>query len=594
MNRKINLLYPMLLCGALGTIFAISANSNKKVEADGEQISYIGENGKKATTDDYTVFDSSMTSLESGTYLFNQDYGELAGLEINGNVKIILGEGSNAVFQATTDSQNPGIKVEDSNSLEIFSVDGTSGSITGKGDCFGAGIGSGRNKDCGTIKINGGTVKGYGGTIEAMVGNIGGAGIGSGVDGNCKNVIINNGNIYAQGGDGGAGIGSGYSGSCEDLLINNGTIEARAGQSAAGIGGGSDGTCSNLTIKKGRITAYGGCDCPGIGSGVGADLTNINIYGGTIYSEGYFNVGLGAGTNGECTGIYIHHCTSLIALDSWDFYPCIGNTGDSSTEIYIANDLDMRFTSSGDYSSIEHSMDIDLAVELRTHPYIELKAQGYKVTYDLDGGTGSAPVNDQKYIENDVVTLPNVGDDVKKEGYTFNGWIDSEGNEYEAGGDFSMLDEPVTLYANWKAIDYSITYNLDGGVNNSNNPSSYTIESEDITLNDPTKEGFNFIGWYSEATFENKVTKINKGSTGDVSLFAKFEQIEQPTPSKDNNGGSAAGIIIGFSIGLLVLLYVGGFFCYRYQVAGFLSKPIFKVMYGWTDKVLVKKNKSNE
>lgn len=51
-----------------------------------------------------------------------------------------------------------------------------------------------------------------------------------------------------------------------------------------------------------------------------------------------------------------------------------------------------------------------------------------------------------------------------------------------------------TLTAKWTPIDYSITYNLDGGTV-TGNPSSYNIDSETITLNKPTKVGHTFLGW---------------------------------------------------------------------------------------------------
>jgi len=42
---------------------------------------------------------------------------------------------------------------------------------------------------------------------------------------------------------------------------------------------------------------------------------------------------------------------------------------------------------------------------------------------------------------------------------------------------------------------YTITYvDVEGAVNN--NPTSYTINDEDISLEAPTKEGYTFGGWY--------------------------------------------------------------------------------------------------
>ena len=46
---------------------------------------------------------------------------------------------------------------------------------------------------------------------------------------------------------------------------------------------------------------------------------------------------------------------------------------------------------------------------------------------------------------------------------------------------------------------YKITYVLDGGTNNPSNPASYTTDSSNFTLLDPTRSGYEFKGWYSDS-----------------------------------------------------------------------------------------------
>ena len=50
----------------------------------------------------------------------------------------------------------------------------------------------------------------------------------------------------------------------------------------------------------------------------------------------------------------------------------------------------------------------------------------------------------------------------------------------------------ITVY--YKPIDYTVTYNLNGGTNNSSNPTSYTVMTG-FTLSNPTKTGYTFAGW---------------------------------------------------------------------------------------------------
>ena len=67
-----------------------------------------------------------------------------------------------------------------------------------------------------------------------------------------------------------------------------------------------------------------------------------------------------------------------------------------------------------------------------------------------------------------------------------------------AGTTYNTITAPaqdLKLYAKWQPISYSITYDLQGGTNASGNPSSYNIESNAITLANPTRSGYTFTGW---------------------------------------------------------------------------------------------------
>ncbi|MCM1089641.1 MAG: InlB B-repeat-containing protein [Butyrivibrio sp.] len=69
---------------------------------------------------------------------------------------------------------------------------------------------------------------------------------------------------------------------------------------------------------------------------------------------------------------------------------------------------------------------------------------------------------------------------------------------------------------------YKITYELDGGMNYSGNPDTYTAETDTILLKDAVKEGYTFEGWYRDPEFKEEVKEIVKGSTGDITLYAKW------------------------------------------------------------------------
>lgn len=131
----------------------------------------------------------------------------------------------------------------------------------------------------------------------------------------------------------------------------------------------------------------------------------------------------------------------------------------------------------------------------------------------------------------------------EKKGYTFAGWNtqpDGKGTFYEENAYVKNLtkkaDEVVTLYAQWKASQYQITYNLNGGKNNKKNPKTYKITSKTIKLSNPSKKGYVFKGWYCDKKCTKKVTSIKKGSTGKVTLYAKWAK-EKYTITYKLNGG---------------------------------------------------------
>ena len=135
------------------------------------------------------------------------------------------------------------------------------------------------------------------------------------------------------------------------------------------------------------------------------------------------------------------------------------------------------------------------------------------------------------------------GKTFKKKGYTFAGWNtqpDGKGTFYEENAYVKNLtkkaDEVVTLYAQWTAAQYQITYNLNGGKNNKKNPKTYKITSKTIKLSNPSKKGYVFKGWYCDKKCTKKVTSIKKGSTGKVTLYAKWAK-EKYTITYKLNGG---------------------------------------------------------
>lgn len=134
----------------------------------------------------------------------------------------------------------------------------------------------------------------------------------------------------------------------------------------------------------------------------------------------------------------------------------------------------------------------------------------YTVTFDSDGGS---PVPSQRIEKGKVVREP---EKPTKDGYEFNGWYYND-NRFNFT---STINSNITLKAKWRVIYYHISYILDGGYNTSANPDMYNIESDDIFLAEATKKGHTFSGWSNGSEI---ITKIKKGSVGDITLTAHWD-----------------------------------------------------------------------
>ncbi|WP_400204061.1 InlB B-repeat-containing protein [Candidatus Methanomassiliicoccus intestinalis] len=181
--------------------------------------------------------------------------------------------------------------------------------------------------------------------------------------------------------------------------------------------------------------------------------------------------------------------------------------------------------------------------------YAVWKANTYSVSYDSNGGSGDIGTGTATY--NSEFTL-NDGKSFTRLGYNLTAWnteADGSGIQYNLNQNFEHwnLTDNLTLYAQWTPLKYTITYNLDGGTNAAGNPATYTIETETITLKDPTKTGHTFKGWYKYADFSNKVESIAKGSTGNITLHAKWETDEYSI-SFNTNGGTPALTQIKYTV----------------------------------------------
>ena len=143
----------------------------------------------------------------------------------------------------------------------------------------------------------------------------------------------------------------------------------------------------------------------------------------------------------------------------------------------------------------------------------------YTATFDVNGGKPLA-----SETQNVTYDSPFVPAAARRDGYTFVGWKDDDGNVFKSLAQWKY-DYPVTLTAQWSLNTYEIIYNLNGGTNNKNNPATYTIESDTVTLVTPARTAYSFAGWFTDRNFTNEITEIAAGSFGNKTVYAKWTPV---------------------------------------------------------------------
>lgn len=158
----------------------------------------------------------------------------------------------------------------------------------------------------------------------------------------------------------------------------------------------------------------------------------------------------------------------------------------------------------------------------------------YTIIYDGNGA--AAGTMDAQTCMIDGFTFSLSKNAYTRKNYTFTGWntmSDGSGTFYRDEAKIYPLTETdqaeITLYAMWKdssVTDYTITYFLNATNVQNDNPTAYTNNSDTITLKDPIREGYTFLGWFSDKELTQQVTEIAKGSTGDITIYAHWKRAD--------------------------------------------------------------------
>lgn len=167
----------------------------------------------------------------------------------------------------------------------------------------------------------------------------------------------------------------------------------------------------------------------------------------------------------------------------------------------------------------EYTMGAESSYEL----FAVWTANRNEIVFNGNGATGGSMESQFMATDSSAALTENI---FVKTGYKFVGWAESEDGDavYTDGTNYAMgAEAQYTLYAVWETVDYTIKYNLNNGIAE-NNPPVYTIESEDIVLQAPTRAGYRFTGWVGTELSEPTLSvTIKMGSTGNREYTATWE-----------------------------------------------------------------------
>ena len=155
---------------------------------------------------------------------------------------------------------------------------------------------------------------------------------------------------------------------------------------------------------------------------------------------------------------------------------------------------------------------------------------GNKTAYKIDTTTFTQKYADTYNLTEDYATTVPNGFYLRD--YFGNTSITGTWAKYSYDYEITQKAKAMTFEYGYNPIEYNITYELNGGTNNSNNPTTYNVLYEK-TLNYPTKVGFQFLGW---------TRKVEKES---VSLSASTNTHTYATLLNDIEPGTEYTVSIG-------------------------------------------------
>ena len=223
------------------------------------------------------------------------------------------------------------------------------------------------------------------------------------------------------------------------------------------------------------------------------------------------------------------------------------NTGSLVRTAHTLTGWNTQADGLGTHYDLSASYDLQADVTL----YAEWAHVDYTITYNGNNKTtGTVPGTTTGHGS---VTLAGNSGNMTRNGYVLTGWntaANGGGNHYELGGSYNLTGN-ITLYAEWTAIEYTITY--DGNNNTSGTAPVHTTGYGTVNIANGhgtlVRTGYTFGGWNTQADGLGITHAIGSSYDlqADVTLYAIWTPIEFTITYNGNN--KTSGTVPSHTVG---------------------------------------------
>ena len=277
---------------------------------------------------------------------------------------------------------------------------------------------------------------------------------------------------------------------CLDTLIEEGLVDKEEVNPINNKKLKEEGTSIRIKVKWVNDNGSKRKECSYVGEDDVIDNINVETRKRTLY----FNYGEGTG-NETSRQIEENHAFGSLPTGTWSghaidyWYYTLDNTRHASpTDVMGTSDI-----------------------SLTAHWIVSQKT----ITYHNENGSGCSTGTGNYGSQWGTLCTPT------RSGFAFSGWYTQPNGAGSQVTSTTTVENNIDVYAKWTQVNYTLTYQNDGGSGCSTKTGVY--DSSWGTLCTPSRSGYNFDGWYTGRSGTG--TQITSSTTvsGDLTVYAKWK-----------------------------------------------------------------------